>query len=137
MTRTCKKCGESKEISQFNTHNWRGKIGWRWECKPCENVRKVAFRAKHPERQKAYLRKSRYGITQQQYDEMVMIQCGTCALCAEIPASGKPLVVDHNHKTGVVRELLCQPCNIMVGYREKRPSAWKRVEDYVKGGDAQ
>ncbi len=54
----------------------------------------------------------RYGITAADYEAMYERQGGRCAICGA--AEGK-LVVDHNHKTGKVRELLCHLCNAMIG----------------------
>jgi hypothetical protein len=56
----------------------------------------------------------KYGITQEQYDEMVRRQNGLCAICAHAP-SKKILVVDHDHQTGAIRGLLCDGCNVGLG----------------------
>lgn len=65
-------------------------------------------------------RKTKYGITQQQYEERVAAQDGRCAICS-VEA---PLCVDHDHsccgggKTcgKCIRELLCADCNKMLGF---------------------
>lgn len=54
-----------------------------------------------------------YDITLAQYLEMVDAQKGVCAICAKAP-EGR-LHVDHNHKTGKVRALLCNNCNWALG----------------------
>ncbi|HEY1389714.1 MAG TPA: endonuclease VII domain-containing protein [Ktedonobacterales bacterium] len=56
--------------------------------------------------------KYQYGITIEQYHAMHARQGGRCAICG---TSEEKLVVDHNHKTGQVRELLCHLCNAMIG----------------------
>ena len=59
--------------------------------------------------QRASRMKARYGITQAQYDAILAHQGGACGVC-----QGKrryPLHVDHDHKTGRVRGLLCKSCN--------------------------
>ena len=56
--------------------------------------------------------KAKYGITLADYNAMYERQGRRCAICGE--AAGK-LVVDHNHQTGKVRELLCHLCNAMIG----------------------
>jgi hypothetical protein len=58
--------------------------------------------------------KYQYGITVADYDAMYARQGGKCAICDTFKEKGK-LVVDHNHKTGKVRELLCHLCNAMIG----------------------
>lgn len=57
---------------------------------------------------KEYERKNRYGLTPREYEELVMLQQGRCAIC-DIPMK-KPCV-DHHHKSGKVRGLLCCGCN--------------------------
>lgn len=63
--------------------------------------------------------KSRYGITLDQYREMLAEQNNGCAMCGKSPEeNGKRLCVDHNHKTDEVRGLLCVGCNRWVGLVE-------------------
>lgn len=72
-------------------------------------------------RKRASLYKVKYGITLEQYDKMFSRQSGTCAICLSINPSGRRLHIDHNHKTGRVRGLLCYRCNAAIGYaREDR-----------------
>lgn len=52
-----------------------------------------------------------YGITQRVYRTMLTTQNGGCAICSRAPRAGKNLHVDHDHKTGRVRGLLCFRCN--------------------------
>lgn len=51
-----------------------------------------------------------YGITAAQYDELLRRQGGKCAICRARPKS-KRLAVDHDHRSGAVRGLLCSRCN--------------------------
>jgi hypothetical protein len=60
--------------------------------------------------------KNRYGITEEDYNEMYKSQNGLCAICGNPPKIGQRLYVDHNHKTRKVRALLCQGCNSGIGY---------------------
>ncbi len=55
--------------------------------------------------------KRAYGITIEQYDELLEQQNHLCGICRE----AKKLVVDHDHQTGAVRGLLCNPCNRHLG----------------------
>ena len=60
-----------------------------------------------------------YGITKQQYEELMHSQGGVCAVCKCKPDDPRcthgHLVVDHCHKTGYVRGLLCSLCNATMG----------------------
>jgi hypothetical protein len=57
----------------------------------------------------------RYGITLQQYELLMKRQRGRCAICKKKPERGM-LHVDHCHKTGWVRGLLCNGCNSGIGH---------------------
>jgi hypothetical protein len=59
-----------------------------------------------------------YGITPGQYDEMYAQQKGVCASCGGAQRLGRPLCVDHCHKTKVVRGLVCDACNVCAGHIE-------------------
>jgi hypothetical protein len=62
--------------------------------------------------------KGKYGISGEQYDQMVH-NCSGCCACCERPTSR--LLVDHDHATGATRGLLCNRCNVLAGYLEKNP----------------
>jgi len=55
----------------------------------------------------------KYGMTEQDYQEMYSMQEGCCLVCHQ---HHKRLVIDHSHSKGVVRGLLCYRCNIMIGH---------------------
>lgn len=65
---------------------------------------------------RAHLRR-KYGITPEDVDAMLKEQGFKCKLCKK-PLRSTPFV-DHDHKTGRVRGLLCRACNISVGHSEK------------------
>jgi len=60
-----------------------------------------------------------YGITVDDYDRMFAAQDGRCAVCRK--ASDKRLAVDHCHRTGKVRWLLCNGCNSMLAFSGDDP----------------
>jgi hypothetical protein len=83
----------------------------------------------------------KYGITPEEYEEMVRQQNNLCAIC------GKPeeridirvnkvvlLSVDHSHKTGKVRGLLCHSCNYAVGMFKDNEEALLKAADYIRRG---
>ena len=57
--------------------------------------------------------KRKYGLSFGEYDQMVLKQHKLCNICKQ---SGKHLYVDHDHKTGKVRGLLCVKCNSALGF---------------------
>lgn len=74
----------------------------------------------------------RYKITVEDYDRLLKEQGGGCAICGYKP-TGRRLSVDHNHKTGKVRGLLCMLCNkFIVGLIEKKKLNPQCVVKYFK-----
>lgn len=71
----------------------------------------------HDKRNSKYRRL--YGMAFGDYDRMLREQNGVCAICDGVDPSGRNLSVDHSHKTGKVRGLLCTSCNTNLGYFEK------------------
>lgn len=63
---------------------------------------------------KARLKKE-YGLTVEDYEAMEIEQQGLCAICQRTCDSGRRLAVDHDHVTGLVRQLLCARCNGGIG----------------------
>ena len=82
------------------------------------------WRVRSPEKHFALALKQ-YDVTVEWYETKAAEQKGLCAMCGKPEArrrNGKPtrLAVDHNHKTGAARDLLCSRCNMIVGILESR-----------------
>jgi len=75
--------------------------------------------------------KYRYGISSEQYDEMLGRQGGKCAICREECRTGKALAVDHDHDTGAVRGLLCRACNGAIGALDHDPEVLRAAIRYL------
>lgn len=56
-----------------------------------------------------------YGITLEQYNQMLADQDHLCGLCGETPDTDRRMHVDHDHATGKIRALLCHHCNLLLG----------------------
>ncbi len=71
---------------------------------------------------------NRYGVTGQQWQDMVAKYRGLCWICMKAPAT----CVDHDHDTGKVRGALCRVCNMALHYHEDR--TWTaRAAMYLMG----
>src|SRR3990167_828258 len=85
------------------------------------------WRVQNPERVAAYSRKSRYGISQQDY-EVLLEDCNrSCSICG----NAGELHVDHNEQTGQVRALLCPNCNKMIGLAKENIMTLKSAIMYL------
>ena len=80
---------------------------------------------------RSYL-KTRYGITLEQFNEILARQDGCCAICGtDDPGWGK-WHVDHCHETGIVRGLLCHPCNTGMGMLRDSKSLLRKAIAYLE-----
>lgn len=134
----CNKCNKKKPATvNYFTKDSHLKSGLRGECKDCEHKHQKKLYAKNKnkfyKRQKKWkqspkgkisVKNSRlkkcFGIDLEKYQQMLLQQNGVCAICGrpEIATyNGKirMLAVDHDHKTGEIRGLLCQRCNTVLG----------------------
>lgn len=118
-TKDCSSCGERKKVEFFDQR--RGKLqGYMAKCRACESNHQLESRLA-----------SKYGITLTQYDMLLEAQEDRCAICRRKPRS-KRLAVDHNHKTGEVRGLLCMTCNHrLLGAAMENPTILRRAADYL------
>ena len=74
---------------------------------------------------------TKFGVTNEEYDRLYERQGGRCAFC---PATGKTkrLAVDHDHRTGLVRGLLCGRCNYdVLGKLGDHPDVYRRIVTYL------
>lgn len=75
----------------------------------------------------------KYGLNESDYDAILVGQGGTCALCPKTEAEeGLKLAVDHDHKSGVVRGILCRYHNHRVVGRHTDSELLRRVADYIE-----
>lgn len=84
-------------------------------------------------RMKDYHLKYKYNISLKEYEEMVFNQNGLCAICKNPPIThNKILKVDHNHKTGKIRGLLCDFCNFAIGNAKEDILILESAIEYLK-----
>lgn len=87
------------------------------------------FFKRHPEKHREYTIKSRYNMTPEQFDSLLVKQDHRCAICRVKP--DYILSIDHNHKTDKVRGLLCQRCNLAIGFIEIE-GLLPKIQDYLE-----
>ena len=86
------------------------------------------YRKRHKAQSAAGHRRRRYGVTPEDYERMLEEQDGCCAMCKRY--FGRALRVDHCHKTGRVRRLLCHGCNVGFGFFREDANALRTAADY-------
>lgn len=100
LEKTCICCNQTKLLGQF--HPAKNRLDGRASyCKVCQ--------AEYASR---YAKKQKYGLTPEHEAETLEEQEGVCAVCGCDP----PLCVDHCHNTKVIRGLICNKCNLGIGF---------------------
>lgn len=146
----CRKCGKTKSSSKFHVRSINHKtkkIYLQSQCKFCVNRMRLekhhaklngpdsdAYRATLQKRRDIskeyyaeYRIEKRYGITLEEKLRLENLQKGKCYICKK----KKKLVIDHCHKTGVVRKLLCTQCNSAIGFAGENIKVLQEMIKYL------
>ena len=112
MKQFCKN-GHDRTLKQTTAN------GWCRKCSIC-SIRKYQY-------------KKRYGISLVEYNNLFMSQNGCCKICGiHQTADSRKFAVDHNHKTGQIRGLLCASCNSGLGYFKDNTTILENAITYIK-----
>lgn len=111
----CPTCTQDKPKSAFSRDSY-AVSGLSSSCRECKGHR---------------ARLSKYGLSQQDYKDLVEGQKGVCWICSRPPPLGV-LQVDHCHASGKVRGLLCGPCNRALGMFDDDLDRLKAAIRYLK-----
>jgi hypothetical protein len=130
--KACTRChvvkpvGEFKPAGQPNTYD-----AW---CRICKAEKAVEWRKNRPashvrrDRKKSIAR--RFGVSVEDYDMvwgyLLDRQGGTCATCAD-----SPVHMDHDHRTGRLRGVMCLKCNLALGYIDDSAERAQRLAIYL------
>jgi Autographiviridae endonuclease VII len=135
----CSVCDEFKFIEEFG-FNLNGYMCKKSKCRVCEAESSRKFRSENLEHYKNYraenkeritkqsliaARMRRYGITDDQFQEMAKTGCEACG-------TYENLCVDHDHITNEVRGILCAKCNQSLGLLGEDVSRILRLAEYLE-----
>ncbi len=125
---------EQKEARNEYTRAWRASRTR--EQKEVRNAHMRAyqkqFRLLHPEKIRAQNRRRYYGLSPAVFEELRQKQEGKCAVCSNALVTGRGTQVDHCHSTGKVRGLVCQGCNLVLGFSEDNPETLRSAIEYLE-----
>jgi len=124
----CADCGETKLLDAF-PKNRNTSDGHAQYCKPCHNARSRDTRERLYGGGRHYHLKRRYGIGADEVDALLEAQGGVCAICGREPARPH---VDHCHRTGRVRGILCGPCNQGLGQFQDNVEVMDAAAAYLR-----
>lgn len=118
VTKWCARCRVVKPVEEF-FYLSSGKT-------TLNRARVYCVSCYHERRERSHRRRY-YGISDELYQEMLKEQGGRCLICR----SKRKLDIDHDHKTGIVRGLLCRSCNLGLGYFKDNPILLARTIKYL------
>lgn len=139
----CRDCKQEKELVEFHKKT-SSPDGKQSICKKCLSVRNARWHAANSQRRKecraaydkknwakvqAHKRKYNYGISEEEFNKMLIAQQNLCAICGGYM---KKACVDHDHKTEKIRELLCMTCNWGLGQFKDSPELLKKAAIYLE-----
>jgi len=147
-TKICKVCGAEKVIDDFNTHYGKKDLH-RNECIICQKKYAKAYyptiavesrkkgkiyHQNHKEESHGWHLKRKFKISLDDYQKMLDVQGGKCKICGTDKPGGKynHFSVDHDHKTGEVRSLLCTYCNHGLGRFMDSHSLLRQAAAYLE-----
>jgi hypothetical protein len=133
LARKARRHAENPEPARRRAREWN-EVEENRERTRANHERYKADGRKAISNRKSYL-KRKYGITLEQYDEMLRAQGGVCAICTREPHPTISLHVDHDHETGALRGLLCFPCNQAIGSLREDPFLLRAAADYLDDHD--
>lgn len=141
QTKTCNYCKETKPLTEFNRMA-ESPDGHQVNCRACGSKKMKAYAQTEEgreaiDRSRQRWRIARYGISVEDYDRLHAEQGGVCAICKtpeRAIRNGKPkaLAIDHCHREGHVRALLCSSCNQGIGCFQDDPALLERAAAYLK-----
>jgi len=117
--RICYRCKVDKPLKEFALDK-RAKYGRAYICKICK-----------PLKDKEHRHQRDYNLTPEQLNDLIKSQNNTCKLCPK-PLTASNRHIDHNHKTGKVRGLLCAGCNTGLGKFKDDIATLERAILYLK-----
>lgn len=130
-TKICTKCGGKYPATpKYFYRLKRNKNGLDPRCKTCCN--RIIKKYQQTEKGKAANKRAQikhcYGITFVEYNKIFEQQNGRCVICGKHQSRlTQCLSVDHNHKTGKVRGLLCKYCNFGISFIDNKKFMKKAI----------
>lgn len=116
--RYCIVCGELKSYDFFYKN---GDNTYKSKCKSCY---------KNHESNYSYRYKSK-GITKAVYEQQLALQNGCCKICEKEFKSKRHCFIDHDHKTGAYRGILCPKCNNLLGMSDDNIDILSKAIKYL------
>jgi hypothetical protein len=128
----CRHCNKLKALELFH-RNKEMRDGRSSYCKPCASERSSLWKSKNKDKARDTDLRRKYNLSLDDYESLYEEQGGSCVICGlrGSKVSRQTLFIDHCHKTGLVRGLLCHHCNSGLGYFRDDPLLLKKAQWYL------
>jgi len=120
---------ENPELHRKRAKDWKAANKDRFDIR--HKAWRDANRARLNAQGRAKYYRSKYGLTLEERDALLAGQGGVCKLCSRVEVAKRGWAVDHCHRTGKVRGLLCQACNLVLGHARDDAALLRRMADYL------
>lgn len=112
---------------------WTQEARDKWRAENYEYAKATAklWRQNNKDKTEAARVKWKYGLSREDYQSLQEEHGGRCAICR----MKSRLEIDHNHKNGKARGLLCHGCNVALGYAKENIKTLLAAADYLKKYD--
>ena len=132
MMKKCTKCRKNKELSEFSFRpNSRYKDGYISECKSCNAKRASIYEKTHTAERRKTTIKRKYNLLYEDWLKMWTDQEGKCKICQAPFIKPSDAHIDHSHRAGKVRSLLCFRCNAGLGCFDDDPNLMLKAMNYL------
>ena len=136
-TRICRVCKKQKNLLgdyYLSRKAPTKKSSYSYECKECTVKRTVEYNREHSTSVKSQYLKRIYGLIFEEFESMLSDQDNCCAICGSTKPLGrhKRFNVDHHHKTGRVRGLLCKSSHIALSEVDSNIHTLKSMIEYLE-----
>jgi len=143
MSKKCIACHRELPESEFRFHSYKPSVRIK-KCGRC-SVGGKGWARNHPDKAKASVKrwnnsrrgvdfrlKRAFGIGIEEFDAILELQKGRCAICGASPDNKYSLHLDHCHATGVIRGILCRRCNHGIGHFDDDVSLIESAASYLR-----
>ena len=133
VRKTCSQCGRLLPLEDFYRHINNKPTAACKQCIASSGQEASRWQKRRERRRRRNLWK--YGLTEDQYDALLGRQGGGCAICGATEPGRKGdrnFCVDHDHRTGAMRGLLCHRCNQAIGHLKDSPDFCRQAAKYLE-----
>lgn len=142
IPKNCKFCDEEFLAYRQNSKYCSDTCKWAWAHRNADEKRikrrkeyQLKWGTENWQRKRDYNLLKTYGLTREQYEELLHKQHYSCGVCGRHETEfSRKLAVDHNHSSGEIYGLLCHDCNLRVIGKRRDPELFLKAAEFLRKG---